>query len=405
MKNTIRLLASLAILLLAGEMFSQAPAAPYSLKLDVSPTHAAAGSQFHMEVDLTNRTPRPIALQLCLGLTVECNFEISVRDSHGNSAREIQSPMPTVLSIAGQGVAPGETLKFVSQRLSTFFDLTRPGTYTVQVSRSNEGSVVKSNPVTFTVEPDPPRVPSGPFSLKLDVSPGNAKAGSNFVAEVDLTNTANKRIGFDVCLGMRVECNFDIDVRDSQGKPALETRYLKAVRGKPTGYTLLLSSPSIAGKSLEPGETIKFVSDLPELFYLWRPGTYTVRVSRGDDNNPLATSNPVTFTVEPNPVVATPPEPCTATAEVIVTVSDPSGATKPNALVVIRKEGTGADAAQLQILKTNGSGWTRASGLPCGVVDIYVAADGLTPYTRKLWIQENVTTLPVVLKAAFFGPP
>jgi hypothetical protein len=404
MKNTIRVAASLAILLFAGEIFSQAPAAPYSLKLDVSPTRAKAGSQFLMEVDLTNHTPKPIALQVCLGLAVECNFKISVRDSHGKSATEIESQMPTVLSIAGAGVAPGETLRFVSERLSTFFDLTRPGTYTVQVSRSNEGAVAESNAVTFTVEPDPPMVPSGPFSLKLDVSPSDARAGSNFVAEVDLTNTTDKRIGISVCLGMRVECNFDIDVRDSQGNAVLETRYLKAVRGKPTGYPLLLSLPSVAGKSLEPGETIKFVSDLPELFYLWRPGTYTARVSRGDDNHPLATSNPVTFTVEPNPAVATPPEPCTTTADVVVKVSDPSGALVQNAIVVIRKEGTGADSAQLQILKTNGSGWTRASGLPCGVVDIYVAADGLTPYSRKFWIQENVTILPVVLKAADFGP-
>lgn len=247
------------------------------------------------------------------------------------------------------------------------------------------------------------QAPAASFSLKLDVSPSNAKAGSKFVVEVDLTNTTNNRIGLQVCLGMRVECNFDIDVRDSQGNAALETRYLKAVRGEPTGPPLLLSAPSIAGKSAEPGETVKFVSDLPELFYLWRPGTYTVQVSRSD-NDAVVKSSPVTFTVEPNPQVVAPPEPCTTTADIIVTVSDPTGATVQNALVVVRQEGAGGDASRLKVLKTGANGMTRATPLPCNAAaDVLVAADGFTPYARKVWTHENVTSLSVVLKAAVFS--
>jgi hypothetical protein len=242
-----------------------------------------------------------------------------------------------------------------------------------------------------------------PFSLKLKVLPSDAKAGSNFVAEVDLTNNSKERIGITVCLGMRVECNFDVDVRDSQGNAALETRYLKAVRGEPTGPPTLVSAPSIGERSVEPGETIKFVSSLPELFYLWRPGTYTLQVSRSD-NDAVTKSSPVTFTVEPNPQVVAPPEPCTTFADIIVTVSDPSGATVQNALVVVRQEGAGADASRLKVLKTAANGMTRATRLPCNAaVDVLVAADGLTPYTRKVWTYENVTTLSVVLKPAVFS--
>lgn len=360
MKNAIRVIAALAVLLVASEVYSQAPAAPFSLKLDVSPSNAKVGSNFVVEVDLTNNTNKEIGIQICLGTRVECNFKIDVRDSHGNSAPEIESQTPAVFSIATMGVAAGETIKFFSDRLSTFFDFSRPGTYTAQVSRNNNEGVVESNAVTFTVEPNPQIVPAAPFSLKLEVSPSDAKAGSNFVAEVDLTNTTNKRIGLDVCLGMRMECNFEIDVRDSQGSAALETRYLKAVRGEPTGPPHLVSAPSIAGKSVEPGETIKFVSSLPELYYLWRPGTYVVRVSRSD-NDAVANSNPVTFTVEPDPQVVAPPEPCTTTADVIVTVSDPSGATLPNALVVVRQEGAGADVSRLKVLRTGATGMTRVT--------------------------------------------
>jgi hypothetical protein len=103
--------------------------------------------------------------------------------------------------------------------------------------------------------------------------------------------------------------------------------------------------------------------------------------------------------------VVAPPEPCSTLADIIVTVADPSGATLPNALVVVRQEGAGADASRLKILKTGADGVTRATPLPCNAaVDVWIAADGFTPYTRKVWTHENVTSLSVVLKTAFFGP-
>jgi hypothetical protein len=247
------------------------------------------------------------------------------------------------------------------------------------------------------------QAPAAPYSLKLDVSPRSAKAGSNFAVEVDLTNTTSKPIGVPVCLGMSVECNFDIDLRDSQGKPALETRYLKAVRGEPTGPPLLISAPSIAGKGAQPGETIKFASNLPELFYLWRPGTYTIQVSRSDSET-VVKSSPVTFTVEPNPEAVPPPEPCSTFADIIVTVSDPTRATLSNALVVVRQEGAGADESRLKVLRTGSNGMTRATRLPCNAaVDVFVAADGFTPHTRKVWTHDNVTSLSVVLKTPVFS--
>lgn len=93
------------------------------------------------------------------------------------------------------------------------------------------------------------QAPAPPFSLKLDVSPSSAKTGSNFVMEVGLTNNTNKRIGIPVCLGMTVECNFEISVRDSHGNSPPETRYLKAVRGEDTGFPPLVFVWSGAGIS------------------------------------------------------------------------------------------------------------------------------------------------------------
>jgi hypothetical protein len=86
---------------------------------------------------------------------------------------------------------------------------------------------------------------ASPFSLKLEVSPSNGKTGSKFVMEVDLTNNTNERIGIEICSAMRVECNFGISVRDSHGNSPPETRYLKAVRGEPTGFPNLGGIPEL----------------------------------------------------------------------------------------------------------------------------------------------------------------
>jgi hypothetical protein len=123
---------------------------------------------------------------------------------------------------------------------------------------------------------------SPPFSLKLSVTPSTATAGSNFVVEVDLTNTSSQRIAIDICSAMRVECNFDISVRDSHENSPSETPYLKAVRGEPTGPPNLVILNSFGPKSIEPGETVKFVSNLPKLFDLSRPDLYEIQVERGD---------------------------------------------------------------------------------------------------------------------------
>jgi hypothetical protein len=123
---------------------------------------------------------------------------------------------------------------------------------------------------------------AAPFSLKLDVSPSNAKAGSNFVVEADLKNDTNKRIGIPICLGMKVECNFEVYVRDSHGNSPPETRYMKAVRHEDTGVPQLVFAWSGAGISIEPGEAIKFVSNLPELFELSHPDRYEIQVETVD---------------------------------------------------------------------------------------------------------------------------
>ncbi len=125
-----------------------------------------------------------------------------------------------------------------------------------------------------------------PFSLKLDVTPSNAKTGSSFFMEVDLTNTTKERKELAICLDVsqEVACDFAIYVRDSHGNSL------------PEAPPPLVSS--LADTSVEPGQTIKFFSDLSKLFDLSRPDRYEIQVERGDaQSKRTALSNVVHISV------------------------------------------------------------------------------------------------------------
>jgi hypothetical protein len=79
-----------------------------------------------------------------------------------------------------------------------------------------------------------------------------------------------------------------------------------------------------------------------------------------------------------------------AVSAVSVTVTDPSGAVIQNALVLLHVE-----PLRLVEVRTNSGGQATAS-LPCGYVDVFVAANGFTPHAEKLFARES-TSITVAL--------
>lgn len=146
MKNTLLMVAAIAVLLVAGEIYAQAPTPTpsFSLHMDVSPTSAPTASKFLMVVGLTNNRPEQMLMTVCKGIEVQDNFVIHVRDSRGNSV-----PGPKRLDCwdsAPVGILRGETMKFQGD-LSRMFDLTRPDRYEIQVERPDTytKNTVRSN--------------------------------------------------------------------------------------------------------------------------------------------------------------------------------------------------------------------------------------------------------------------
>lgn len=142
------------------------------------------------------------------------------------------------------------------------------------------------------------------FSVTIS-APQAVKVGSAAILNIAVTNTSSTTTPFSSGYGEdQGEFGCDFSVLTAEGKPAPETRYMKAVEGKDQGPgpQLVISTRSLSTR-LAPGESMKFRADLNKLFDL-EPGKYTVQLSRFEsawEGRPEAVvkSNTITITVTP----------------------------------------------------------------------------------------------------------
>jgi hypothetical protein len=252
--------------------------------------------------------------------------------------------------------------------------------------------------------------------VDVAVKPEVVMAGTPLNLEAVLTNHSNEQIVF----GWSSSCGFDlgleIDIRDSRGNQPTPTILLLRAMGKDTGPDGRQLNPEHDGHAhvclgngglrglqplgkdgnASPYDTQSSSVDLSQLYEL-QPGKYTVQVSRTDIKGRTWRSNLATFTVTPNPNYV-PETPCTVSGDVLVTVSDPTGAMLSEAVVVVSPEVAGKDAPRLVQTRTGGSGVARAAGVPCGFFDVFVSADKFIPYAHKLYLGQAVLPLKVTLQ-------
>lgn len=143
------------------------PTQLFSLSVAAPKEPLKAGTELHLLVTVRNTSKRAISFIIAPGPIPEdeLEYEINVRDADGRSAppsaylrnKDKRVPMSYGSRLA-RTLEPGES--FVEQvTVTTFFDLSRPGKYTISVSRAipprqnlGKGSV-ESDPVTVIVAP------------------------------------------------------------------------------------------------------------------------------------------------------------------------------------------------------------------------------------------------------------
>jgi hypothetical protein len=122
-----------------------------------------AGSDVFISVHLTNVSKHKLSVGYDVNSRTGVAFgdEYEVRDSNGNllPKRPINHPE---IGATGHGwperiVDPGQSTDITGDRITGVYDLSQPGSYTIQLLRSTSAdakdSAVRSNKITVTVEP------------------------------------------------------------------------------------------------------------------------------------------------------------------------------------------------------------------------------------------------------------
>ncbi len=161
--------AILALLLFAGTPFVAAaqsqPATqskpPVSIVISTGTPIVKAGAPVTVKIRLTNTSDHDISLSQMYSRSssfdrgVDISYEQDIRDSKSNLVKRggQSQPEPPINGFSVlHTLKPGESMDSLTT-VSGRYDVSHPGTYAIQLSRTVSGSVVKSNAMTVTVTP------------------------------------------------------------------------------------------------------------------------------------------------------------------------------------------------------------------------------------------------------------
>jgi|ERR1700682_380463 len=162
MTANVMLPIKLAGILLLGGFLTQADQQPFSLTIETKNSVARVGEPLHLQVILTNSSHKQLRLAEAPGdpAPAEYQYAIEIRDSNGQLAtltaygRKFTGSIPPRGSRVTRIIESGESVTDEAV-LTKLYDLSRPGKYVVQVTRSvppylGKG-VVRSNRVTIAI--------------------------------------------------------------------------------------------------------------------------------------------------------------------------------------------------------------------------------------------------------------
>ncbi len=135
------------------------------------------------------------------------------------------------------------------------------------------------------------------FSVTISTPKAVVTVGSDIKLKVVFVNNTEQDIRYPGAGGPgRTGPVFDIDIRDSGGKPALETPYGLKMHGKDTREW---RGGSVFGGTAHPGNKIEEELILSKEYDMSKPGDYTVQVLERNPKFQAVKSNSITITVVP----------------------------------------------------------------------------------------------------------
>lgn len=238
----------------------------FSITLRTRQTVLEVGSPLRVRIAVTNTSDHDIVIGPPVQISVLDSEAKPVPETpygmkvHGTEPRP--APPPEVgppQGVPGPGggglgplpMRPGETSRGSSGDLSREYDLSKPGTYTIQAREADfySGSVVESNVLTVTLvgSTQATERPKTSFTLTIYTDQDTVSVGDKFLVIIEVTNTSDHEIVYDTAITM-----LDIQVRDAQGNLATLTESGRSLRkefGSSGGPQNLFH--------LKPGDTLR----------------------------------------------------------------------------------------------------------------------------------------------------
>ena len=272
-----------------------------SITLSTRQTVVEVGSPLKVRIAITNMSDHDVFLG--------GHIQMIVQDSEGKPVpqtpygKKVYGTEPPSVSQSGIGpgggdigaplMRPGDTITGSPQYLNKEYDLSKPGTYTIQARRNDpySQSVVQSNVLTVTLigSAKAPERPTTSFTLSISTDEDTVKPGDKISLLTEVTNTSDHEIVYDMAYS-----KLDIQVRDAEGNMASLTEGGREFR-KQFGRAGSLYNL----QDVKPGDSVYGrVAAVQELYDMSRPGDYTIQVSQFDDETKTwVKSNTITVTV------------------------------------------------------------------------------------------------------------
>ena len=132
---------------------------PFTITISAETASVKAGSDVYIKIQMTNVSKHDLNCSIFDEGEVGADLEYwyTVRDSAGTALPERAMPEELGGHIRLCTIKPGQTATSGGNRISTLFDMKRPGEYLVQVTRAvsanSKDGLVKSNVIKITVTP------------------------------------------------------------------------------------------------------------------------------------------------------------------------------------------------------------------------------------------------------------
>src|SRR5579871_978462 len=273
------------------ESGTEASKASFSLEIEACQDMVRPRARVGISIKATNTTDHDIDLHNSMTL-----YSLNVRDSRGvepplTEAGKLMKKLHGNDGGGGVRLKPGETKGEGAFGLDELYDLSRPGEYTLQISRTDPetNALVKSNSIAITVERanayKSRRARAPQFSIAISTQQSTLASGGELKIKAELRNESAYAIN------SAEDCSLELEVFDEDGWIPVPTTQSWERRSRQPTFR------RVAVRTVQPGETQKCVFAVGEMYEIARPGRYYIQMKRRDFQGTLVKSNPLRVTV------------------------------------------------------------------------------------------------------------